>query len=230
MGLVWHHVLSTERLQSSQGIYIYTQLLTYIRNQKQVWTCILIGEGKKACVLFPEKREYGEREFSPLPLSPGKQWKRTKIKAQRSECWFYYLEAEKQLVKASLESSLLLGPKASVEEAVHLTHKGVWAFVPGLHHARFAHACFDVNSSSWWCMVVLVWGGGEREEYGKMGASFSHTTPLTTRRKMQYLACSGSPLNVCSSANSTLPQFSQLPLSKEVLRFTSELQCIRKDG
>lgn len=106
----------------------------------------------------------------------------------------------------------------------------VWAFVPGLHHARFAHACFDVNSSSWWCMVVLVWGGGEREEYGKMGASFSHTTPLTTRRKMQYLACSGSPLNVCSSANSTLPQFSQLPLSKEVLRFTSELQCIRKDG
>lgn len=165
MGLVWHHVLPTERLQSSQGIYIYTQLLTYIRNQKQVWTCILIGEGKKACVLFPEKREYGEREFSPLPLSPGKQWKRTKIKAQRSECWFYYLEAEKQLVKASLESSLLLGPKASVEEAVHLTHKGVWESEPlflvytmlGLPMpALMWTALLD---DAWWCWC----GEGVRE-------------------------------------------------------------------
>lgn len=89
------------------------------------------------------------------------------------------------------------GAQGQCERGCALNTQGclrVWAFVPGLHHARFAHACFDVNSSSWWCMVVLVWGGGEREEYGKMGAPFSHTTPLTTRRKMQYLVHSGSPL------------------------------------
>lgn len=41
------------------------------------------------------------------------------MKAQKNECWFYFLEAEKQLVKAALEISLQLGL-----EAMHLMHKG----------------------------------------------------------------------------------------------------------
>lgn len=47
------------------------------------------------------------------------------MKVQKDECWFYYLEAEKQLVKAALESSPPLGLEASVTQATHLMHKGV---------------------------------------------------------------------------------------------------------
>lgn len=123
----------------------------------------LVREKRPGCFFL--RRGNMEKEFSPLPLSPGKHWKRTKIKAQRGECWFYSLEAEKQLVKASLESSLLLGPKASVKEAVHLTHKGVWESEPlflvytmlGLPTpALMWTALLD---DAWWC-----WCGEEVRE------------------------------------------------------------------
>lgn len=129
------------------------------------------------------------------------------MKARKDECWFYFLEAEKQLVKAALESSLPLGLEASVTQTTHLMHKGAIESEPlFLVSNMLGSPCFS------WCEQLFLMmdggagvGGSQRKDMGnKSFFGQAHTAVLRTRTKWQHPALTDSPLTLCRSLNNSL--------------------------